>query len=94
MSSSNYAKAANTDADSISLLYTQDGNLGDIAIGRDSIRKFLSSFKNIRVLSQVSTTKSISITHDTAYRKGFILNQIFCQKNFGNWIHVPMPKYF
>ena len=58
------------DADSIALLYTPDGNLGDIAKGRDSIRKFLSSFKNVRVLSQRSITASIEITHDTAIQKG------------------------
>ncbi len=58
------------DADSISLLYTPDGKLGDIAIGRDSIRKFLSSFKNVSVLSQVSTTNSINILGDTATQKG------------------------
>jgi hypothetical protein len=58
------------DADSISLLFTPNGNLGDMAIGRDSIKKFLSTFKNIRVLSQTSITKAISITGDTAIRKG------------------------
>jgi hypothetical protein len=58
------------DADSIALLYTPDGNLGDIAVGRDSIRRFLSSFKNITVLSQSSTTTSIQITKDTAVQKG------------------------
>ncbi|HYM92825.1 MAG TPA: hypothetical protein VET23_01705, partial [Chitinophagaceae bacterium] len=45
-----------SDADSISLLYTPDGNLGGIAIGRDSIKRFLSSFKNVKVLSQTSTS--------------------------------------
>ena len=58
------------DADSISLLYTPDGNLGDIAVGRDSIKKFLSSFKNVRVLSQSSITESINIVRDTAIQKG------------------------
>ncbi len=58
------------DADSIALLYTPDGNLGGIAIGRDSIRRFLSSFKNIKVLSQSSTTSSIQIIKDTAVQKG------------------------
>ena len=58
------------DADSISMLYTPDGNLGDFAIGRDSIKKFLSSFKNVRVLSQISATKSIVIVRDTAIQKG------------------------
>ena len=59
-----------SNADSISLLYAPDGNLGDIAFGRDSIRNFLSSFKKVRVLSQVSTTQSIVMLHDTALQKG------------------------
>ena len=58
------------DADSIALLYTADGNLGGVAKGRDSIRKFLSSFKNVRVLSQASTTTSIKISRDTAIQNG------------------------
>jgi ketosteroid isomerase-like protein len=59
-----------SDADSIALSYTPDGNLGDVAIGRDSIKKFLSSFKNIRVLTQSSATDSIKITKDTAIQYG------------------------
>jgi ketosteroid isomerase-like protein len=58
------------DADSIALLYTPDGDLGGIARGRDSIKKFLSTFKNIRVLSQASTTKSIEVHGDTSIQKG------------------------
>lgn len=58
------------DADSISMLYAPDGNLGNIAIGRDSIKKFLSSFKNVRVLSQSSITKSINLVGDSAVQKG------------------------
>lgn len=58
------------DADSIALLYTPDGDLGGIAHGRDSIKKFLSSFKNVTVLSQSSTTKSIYIHGDTSVQKG------------------------
>src|SRR5258706_6497766 len=58
------------DADSISLLYTPDGELGTIAHGRDSIRNFLSTFKNVKVLSQFSTSDSINIIADTAYQKG------------------------
>ncbi len=60
----------NLDADSIALLFTPTGNLGDIAVGRDSIKKFLSTFKNVRVLSQNSITNAINITHDTAIQKG------------------------
>lgn len=59
------------DADSIALLYTPDGNLGGIAVGRDSIKRFLASFRNIRVLSQASTTTSLKIIRDTAIQKGF-----------------------
>ncbi len=58
------------DAGAISRLFTPDGNLGDMAIGRDSIRNFLSSFKNVRVLSQYSRTSTISITGDSAIQKG------------------------
>ncbi len=59
------------DADSIALLYTPDGKLGEMAQGRDSIKHFLSSFKNIQVLLQQSTSDSISISKDTAIQKGF-----------------------
>ena len=58
------------DADSIALLYMPDGDLGDIAHGRDSIKKFLSSFKNLSVLSQSSTTDSIEIHGDSSLQKG------------------------
>lgn len=57
-------------ADSIAMIYTPDGELGTIAKGRDSIRIFLSSFKNFRVLSQSSETNRISIDHDSAYQTG------------------------
>ena len=57
-------------ADSIALLYTTDGNLGDIAIGRDSIRKFLSSFNSVKVIEQSSTSDSIKIINDTAFQWG------------------------
>lgn len=58
------------DVDSIALLYTPDGDLGNIAHGRDSIRNFLYRFKNFKVLSQISKTDSISIYNDTAIQKG------------------------
>jgi len=58
------------DGDSIALLYTPDGDLGTMAHGRDSIRKFLASFKNVRVLVQSSVTDSIEINADTAIQKG------------------------
>jgi hypothetical protein len=57
-------------ADSICLIYTPDGELGVMAKGRDSIRSFLNTFKNFRVLSQASETKNISIEHDSAFQTG------------------------
>jgi hypothetical protein len=58
------------DIDSIGMLYTGDGNMGNIALGRDSIRKFLSAFKNVQVLSQLSTTNSIEINGDSSIQTG------------------------
>jgi len=57
-------------ADSISLFYSPDGNLGEIALGRDSIRAFLFSFKGFKVLSQASSTKRIEISGDSAWQQG------------------------
>lgn len=58
------------DTDSIALLYTADGDLGNMAHGRDSIRKFLDTFKNFKVLSQSSTSDSIKISGDSSFQKG------------------------
>lgn len=59
-----------TDADSIALLYTPDGELGNEAVGRDSIRKFLYKFKDFKVLYQTSFADSILMRDDTAILKG------------------------
>ncbi len=56
--------------DSIALLFTTDGDLGNVAHGRDSIRKFLARFAAFKVLSQSSTTDSIAIDDDTAVQTG------------------------
>jgi hypothetical protein len=58
------------DADSMSRLFTPDGNLGDMARGRDSIRKFLASFTNVKVLSSTLTTDSILLKGDSATQTG------------------------
>jgi len=58
------------DADSIALMYTTDGDLGIIAHGRDSIRKFLSTFTNVKVLSASSSSENIKIKDDTAVQSG------------------------
>jgi len=58
------------DVDSIALLFTQNGDLGAMAHGRDSIRNFLDKFKSFKVLSQTSTTDSIKSTRDSTIQKG------------------------
>ena len=58
------------DADSIAQMYTADGDLGDIAHGRDSIKKFLSTFVNVKVLSVHSSSEKIEIKEDTAIQNG------------------------
>ena len=58
------------DFDSIALQYTPDGELGDVAKGRDTIRNFLKKFSEYRVLSNNSITDSIKIFGDTAIQKG------------------------
>jgi Domain of unknown function (DUF4440) len=69
------------DVDSISLLYTPDGDLGNMAHGRDSIRRFLYKFKNFKVLSQVSNTDSISIMYDTAVQMGTYRQKVIVPVN-------------
>ena len=59
-----------TDADSIALLYTVDGDLGNTVHGRDSIRNFLNRFKEYKVLEQVSKIDSLIITGDTGRISG------------------------
>lgn len=61
------------DADSISMQYSLDGQLGEMAQGRDSIRKFLAAFKGYTVLAQSSSSDSVSITGDAAFQKGTYL---------------------
>jgi hypothetical protein len=70
----------NTDADSIALMFTPDGDLGNIAHGHDSIRKFLSSFKNVSVSATASTTGSIVFNGDYPHKQGPIGNWIYLMK--------------
>lgn len=58
------------DVDSIALVFTPEGDLGKMAHGRDSIRKFLDKFKSFKVLSQTSTTESINNMRDSTIQKG------------------------
>ena len=63
-----YILSMNTD--SIASIFTPDGDLGDVAHGRDSIKRFLYRFKEFRVLSQTSATNMISLSGDSALQKG------------------------
>ena len=56
--------------DSIANLYSPNGNLGGVAIGRDSIKALLHKFENIKVIFQESTTDSIRIMADSAVHSG------------------------
>ena len=65
-----------TDADSIALLYTPDGDLGTMAHGRDSIRKFLLHFKDFKVLGQHSTIDSQLVKLDTGFLFGHYYQKV------------------
>ncbi|HEY6899664.1 MAG TPA: hypothetical protein VI233_03440 [Puia sp.] len=69
------------DADSIAWLYAPDGQLGTIARGRDSIRRFLSSFKDVHVLRVGSTTRDITIKIDTAFHTGTYFQDVIVPSN-------------
>jgi hypothetical protein len=69
------------DVDSIALLYTPDGELGKMARGRDSIRRFLDKFKDYKVLSQVSKTNLINISRDTALQSGLYTQKVIVPVN-------------
>lgn len=63
-----YILTMNTD--SIASIYAVKGNLGDMAHGRESIARFLSRFKNYKVLTQKSVSDSLSLNGDSAFQKG------------------------
>ena len=69
------------DVDSIALLYAPDGELGKMAKGRDSIRRFLENFKKYKVLSQVSKTNLININRDTALQSGLYTQKVIVPVN-------------
>lgn len=88
----------NMDADSIALLYTPNGELGKMAKGRDSIRNFLLSFKDLHVLSQLSLTDSLHISKDSAYQTGTYKQIVLLNSKdtvtvkgryFANWLWLP-----
>lgn len=56
--------------DSIAQLYSPDGELGEIAKGRDSISRFLKKFAEYRVISNHSVTTQIEMNGDNATQKG------------------------
>ena len=58
------------DADSISRLFTPDGELSPKYRGRDSIRQFLSSFGEVKPLTIATTSDSVKLDADTAVQDG------------------------
>jgi hypothetical protein len=68
-------------ADSICMIYALNGELGVMAKGRDSIRNFLNTFKNFRVLSQSSESKKISMAEDSAYQTGTYRQTVIIPSN-------------
>ena len=59
------------DGDSIAMMYTIDGDLGNSAHGIAAIKKMLDGFKSFKVLEQKSTSNIINIKGDSALQKGF-----------------------
>lgn len=56
--------------DSIAKLYSPDGELGEVAKGRDSISRFLKKFAELKVLSNHSQTTQVAINGDSAIQQG------------------------
>lgn len=59
------------DGDSIALMYTTDGDLGNSAHGRAAIKKMFDGFKSFKVLEQKSISNTITLKGDSALQKGF-----------------------
>jgi len=58
------------DVEGIAALYDEEGELGNMVKGRDSIRIFLKEFSNLDVISQVSSTDDIQMLGDSAVQTG------------------------
>lgn len=56
--------------DSIAGLFTENGDLGNMARGRDSIARFLAKFSSYKVLYQRTTTDSIKLGEREANQFG------------------------
>lgn len=92
----------NMDGSAIAALYLPDGRLlgeNNFQVkGPQAIEEFLSSFKNVKVLSNTSTTESIVFKKDTAIQRGFyrqsaLINgkdTIYPKGNFvAKWVKKP-----
>jgi ketosteroid isomerase-like protein len=64
------------DADSVSSMYTPDGELGNVKKGRDSIRIFLASFTKVTMDHYDSKTLSIAVDGNTAVLRGTYVQQV------------------
>ena len=88
-------------ADSISQLFTPDAEIGHAnqspIKGRDSIYAFLSSFKNVRVLSNRDSISTTSIKNDPAIVTGIYRQTVIVSGNdtvqvAGNFIATMMQN--
>lgn len=57
-------------AEAISEIFTSDGRVGDVAQERHAIKNFLSSFVNVKELSQRSGTSSIELKGNSPIQTG------------------------
>ncbi len=57
-------------ADSIAAMFLPNGNLGNMAIGRDSIFKFLLKFKNIKVLATRTVSRQLISEGEAIHQLG------------------------
>ncbi|MFI5186187.1 MAG: YybH family protein [Chitinophagales bacterium] len=71
-------------ADSLSQLFTTDAEVGHEeqppVKGRDSICRFLSSFKNVRVIRNVDSIIHVSVKNDSAIVEGIYKQTVIISK--------------
>jgi hypothetical protein len=66
------------DADSIASCFAPDGRLGKLG-GRDSIRAFLKTFNEVKVLEQASTSETVVIDGDAARQEGHYRQKVILE---------------
>lgn len=67
-------------ADSIAGIYAVDGTMGTI-VGRDSIRNFLATFVDVKMMEQKSTSDLITMQGDTAIQTGSYIQKVIVKSD-------------